>query len=398
MPGFTSLAHLVAARGQLSAGETVTTVAPLLGALADLHAAGIVHGHLAPASVLFSADGRPSIGDLGAAGLLGRSARPVEASSGFVAPEVVAGAEPTPAADVYAMAALGWLCLTGAPPAAASKRPPLTALRPGTPPRLVEILTTCLSTDPLARPCAAAAAVEVFDAAPAESVSLVQVSDPAAEMTRRIRAAAVPVPDVAPPSNGKRHRDLLVIGVVVLLAAVVLGGGAAGFLRRPPVSMPPVAARTVAPKTTASTVAPTSTPPSVTDVVVAPDSPRIAAAGLLQALADSRALAYVARNPALLDLVYAPGATGAVVDRDNIAAARKNGGTYLGLAFLVKDVAFLGGTSDTARVRATIVTPAYRTGQPDGRRVPHAQDIAGPSVLALRLTPDGWRILSLTAP
>jgi len=134
----------------------------------------------------------------------------------------------------------------------------------------------------------------------------------------------------------------------------------------------------------------------VTDVVGAPDSPRIAAARLLQALADARAIAYVARDPALLDLIYAPGATGAVVDRGNIAVARKNGGTYVGLGFHVRDVAFLAGTSDTARIRATIVTPAYQTGQPDGRRLPHAQDIVGPSVLALSLTPDGWRIRALT--
>jgi len=134
----------------------------------------------------------------------------------------------------------------------------------------------------------------------------------------------------------------------------------------------------------------------VTDVVTAPDSPRTAAARLLQALVDARALAYIARNSALLDLVYAPGAPGADRDHGNIATALKSGGTYLGLAFVVKDVAFLDGTSATARIRATIVTRAYRTGQPDGRKVTHPQDVVGPSVFALSLTPDGWRIRALT--
>ena len=97
----------------------------------------------------------------------------------------------------------------------------------------------------------------------------------------------------------------------------------------------------------------------MTDVVTARDSPRIAAAGLLQALVDARALAYAARNPVLLDLVYAPGATKAGADRANLATALENGATYLGLAFVVKDAAFLAGTSTTARIRATIVTPAY---------------------------------------
>ena len=391
-----TLAHVVETRGQLSVGETVTTVAPLFGALADLHHAGIVHGELAASNILFAADGRPVISDLGVARLLGRPACRVDADSGFVAPELVAGAEPSPAADVYAMAALGWFCLTGVPPAPATRRPSLTTLRPDTPPRLVEVLTSCLSTDPWARPSAGAAAVEAFDAAPAESVRLAPVFDPAAEMTRRIRAAAVPAPHLAAPSKSTRHRDLLAISVVALLVALALGGGAAWVWRRPPVPVQPVVVRTVTPVAPKSP--PTTTSRGVTDVVGAPDSPRIAAAQLLQALADARALAYATRNTALLDLVYAPGAAGAVVDQSNIAAARKNGGTYVGLAFHVKDVAFLKGMSDTARIRATVVTPAYQTGQPDGRTLPHAQDVAGPSVFTLRLTPDGWRILSLTAP
>ena len=379
-----SLATLLGSRGHLRPGETVTTVAPLFGALADLHAVGVVHGDLAPDNVLFSAEGRPLISDLGVVGLLGRHAGPADGSSGFLAPERVGGAETSPASDVYAMAALGWFCLTGAPPAPAVTRPSLTTLRPETPPRLVEVLTSCLSADPAARPSAGTAAVEVFDAAPAESVTLASVSDPATEITRRIRAAAVSAPTLASPSTSSRHRRPLVIGVVALLAAVALGGALTWFLRRPPVAVQPVARYTQS--------------KSIPDVMTAPDSPRIAAAALLQALVDTRALAYLARNPALLDLVYAPEATKAGVDRGNIATALKNGATYLRLVFVVKDVAFLDGTPDTARIRGTIVTPAYETGQPDGRKVSHAQEIVGPSVFTLSLTSDGWRILGLTAP
>ena len=397
-----TLAMLLGSRGHLRPGETVTAVAPLFGALADLHAVGVVHGDLAPDNVLFSAEGRPLISDLGVVGLLGRHTGPADGSSGFVAPELVRGAETSPASDVYAMAALGWFCLTGAPPAPAATRPSLTTLRPETPPRLVEVLTACLSADPAARPSAGAAAVEVFDAAPAESVTLASVSDPATEITRRIRAAAVSAPTLASPSTSSRHRRPLVIGVVALLAVVALGGALTWLLRRPPVAVQPVAVRSVAqptppPRTTPSAGAPAATPRSMTDVVTAASSPRIAAAALLQALVDTRALAYLARNPALLDLVYAPEATKAGVDRGNIATALKNGATYLGLAFVVKDVAFLDGTSDTARIRATIVTPAYETGQPDGRKISHAQEIVGPSVFTLSLTSDGWRITGLSA-
>lgn len=398
-----SLAQLLGARGQLTPGETVTTVAPLFRALADLHAAGAVHGDLAPGSVVFSVDGRPLIGDLGVSRLLGRHTGPFDGTSGFVAPELVGGAAPSAASDVYAMAALGWSCLTGAPPASAVTRPSLTTLRSKTPPRLVEVLTSCLSADPAVRPSAAAAALEIFDAAPAESVALASASDPAADITRRIRVAAASAAPLAPPPTRKRYRDPLVIGVVALLVAVAFGVGATWFLRRPLIAAAPVSTSatptaSTASSSTPSTVAPATTPQSVTDVVMVPDSPRVAAAGLLQTLVDARALAYVARNSILLDLVYAPGSTQADVDEGKITTALKNGGTYLGLSFVIKGAAFLDGTSDTARIRAIILTPAYETGQPDGRKVSHAQETVGPCVFSLSLTRDGWRILGLTTP
>ena len=391
-----SLTQVLGARGPLTPGETVTTVSPLLGALADLHAAGIAHGDLAPVNVLFSADGRPLISGLGVARLLGRHPVPADGSPGFRAPELVAGGEVSPASDVYAMAAIGWYCLAGAPPPPTATRPSSTTLRPEAPPRLFEVLTACLSSDPAARPSAVAAAVAVFDAAAPEPVRLASVSDPATEITRRVRAAAASAPTLAAPSNRKRRRDLLALGGVALIVVGSLGAATTWFLRRPPVPVQPTAVRSVAQPVPRS-VASLKTPRSMTEVVTAPDSPRVAPAGLLQALVGSRALAYLARNSALLDLVYAAGAPGAGVDRGNIGAALRNGGTYLGLEFVVKDVAFLDGTSNTARIRATVVTPAYQTGQPDGRKVPHAQDIAGPSVFALRLTSDGWRILALRA-
>jgi len=402
-----SLAHILADRGPLTPGETITTTAPLFGALADLHAAGIVHGGLTPEKILFTDDGRPQLSGSGVAGLLGRRIGLGDEPSGFVAPELIDGVDPSPASDVYALAAIGWFCLTGAPPVRATQGEGLT-VEPGTPPRLVQVLSSCLCTDPTARPSAGEVAADVFDASRPEPVHLGSVSDPAAEITRRIRAAAVSAPAVAPTSNANRHPSGLVIGVVALVVALALGGGATWFLRVRPVAAQPVSAQPAAvlaagqPSPTASMDrvprAPSATSPArITDVVTAPDSPRKAAADLLQALVDARALAYAARDPALLDLVYAAGATKAVADRANIATALKNGATYLGLRFVVKDVSFLDGTSRTARIRATIVTPAYRTGQPDGRKVDHPQEVVGPSVFSVKLAGDGWRILRMTA-
>ncbi|MEP7035148.1 MAG: protein kinase [Actinomycetota bacterium] len=395
-----SLAQVLGARGALSPGETITTVAPLFGALAELHTAGMVHGDLTPETVLFSGDGRPQMIAIGAIGLLGRRNGARGEASGFVAPEVAGGAAPSPASDVYAMAAIGWFCLAGVSPVPAAEGATLT-LGPETPPRLVQVLTSCLCTDPGVRPSAGMVATEVFDASRAEPVRMESPSDPAAEITRRIRLAAVPASPRPQARNRKGHRTALTVVIMALVVALALVSGATLFWRLHPEATGSLAARSAVrvPELVGGQRARgAAVPQKVTDVVTVRSSPKLAAMELLQALADARALAYAARDPGLLDLVYAPDAPKAALDRSNIAAALRNGATYLGLGFVVKDVAYLDGTSDTARIRATIVTPAYTTGHPDGRKLTHNQETVGPSVFTVGYVPDGWRILSMTAP
>src|SRR6476646_10037988 len=191
-----SLAAVVAGRGHLSAGECVTVLAPIARAVADLHTAGVLHGDLSPGNVLFAADGRPMLSDLGVARLTGERVEDVWATTGFVAPEVADGGQPSPAADVYALGALGWYALTGAAPPSVALRPPLPALAPQAPAGLLRVLVDCLARDPARRPAADQVAVDVFDAAPAEPVRLASGADPAVELTHRLRAAAAEPPAV----------------------------------------------------------------------------------------------------------------------------------------------------------------------------------------------------------
>ncbi len=72
-----SLDDLIAERGTLGPGEVVTACAPIAQALAELHAHGIVHGRVAADSVLFSADGRPMLANLGTGGSGQRPGPPV---------------------------------------------------------------------------------------------------------------------------------------------------------------------------------------------------------------------------------------------------------------------------------------------------------------------------------
>ena len=146
-----SLASLVAARGRFDPGEVSTLLVPLADALDHLHRRGVVHGDIAPGNVLFTGDGRPQLGDLGAARVLGTRTGDAWATPGFTDPALTradADGIDLRAADLWGLAAIGWFALTGRPPepaavgGAAADRAPV----------LGELLSQCLSADPVDRP------------------------------------------------------------------------------------------------------------------------------------------------------------------------------------------------------------------------------------------------------
>ncbi len=91
-------------------------------ALAAAHAAGVVHGAVHPRSVLIDEDGAVRLGDF----VVGRAlttavAQGADSSlwrglAGYLAPEVVVGEDPTPAADVFAVGAMLFTMLSGEVP------------------------------------------------------------------------------------------------------------------------------------------------------------------------------------------------------------------------------------------------------------------------------------------
>ena len=200
-----SYASVVSARGAPAPGEVVTSLSPVSRAVAHLHALGVVHADLSPGNVLFTGEGRPMVSDLGVARLFGERPETLHGTEGFTAPEVLMGAPPTPASDVYAIGALAWLGLTGAAPELPAERPALESVVRDQPVRLVQLVERCLSADPGARPTAASLAVDLYDAAVAEPVQLGDRSDPAASITHRIRASAR---SEAPPEPPPRRRRL----------------------------------------------------------------------------------------------------------------------------------------------------------------------------------------------
>ncbi len=170
-----SLGQLVAGRGSLGPGETVTVLTPIAQALAYLHGQGFTHGDVSPGNVLFTAHGKPLLADLGVARMVADArAVPDAGTEGFRDPAPVdavrAGLQPE--RDVYSLAALGWYCLTGRAPEPGAQRPPLPLLVPGVPAALAAALESGLHEDRRLRPSAAELASAVHRSAVAAPVDL----------------------------------------------------------------------------------------------------------------------------------------------------------------------------------------------------------------------------------
>ena len=179
-----TLERLIAAHpGGLGADALRAIVAPLLGALATLHAGGGVHRDVAPDTVIVRLDGGAVLLDLGAARrVIGDRVRATTVMlKGGYAPFEQYADDPDcrigPWSDVYALAAVMHHAIVGeAPPAAPLRamrdaRVPLAARRPaGWSEQALEAIDAALSVRPEARPRTAAAFAEALGLGPAAAV------------------------------------------------------------------------------------------------------------------------------------------------------------------------------------------------------------------------------------
>jgi hypothetical protein len=148
-------------------GAAARLVEVLARAMQAAHEARVLHRDLKPANVLLTADGTPKIADFGLAkkidGATGQTASgAILGTPSYMAPEQAAGKtkEVGPAADVYALGAILYECLTGRPPFKAatafdtvlqvlSDEPvPPGRVRPGVPSDLETICLKCLQKEP----------------------------------------------------------------------------------------------------------------------------------------------------------------------------------------------------------------------------------------------------------
>ena len=145
--------------------------AGLARALADIHAAGVVHRDLTPANVLLGPDG-PRVVDFGIAWFddtttLTRTGM-VLGTPAWMAPEQLGDDATTPASDVWAWAAVLVFAATGHPPVSGS-RPEVLQVRAargeldleGVPDWVLPVVRRALDPDPTRRPTAAQLAIEL---------------------------------------------------------------------------------------------------------------------------------------------------------------------------------------------------------------------------------------------
>jgi serine/threonine protein kinase len=139
-------------------------------ALAYVHQRGVVHRDIKPANILLDGSGRPYLADFGIAQTLGQQALTATGltlgTAPYLSPEQVAGKPVGPASDVYALGLVLLEGLTGKreyPGTGAETALARLSRSPQIPPHLpapwAPLLTAMTSTDPMARPSAAAVAV-----------------------------------------------------------------------------------------------------------------------------------------------------------------------------------------------------------------------------------------------
>ena len=419
-----SLAALLARRGRLRPGEAVTTIAPVAAALAHAHENGVVHGDLSPGNIVFTAEGRPVLTDLGVARVLGEAATG-EVTPAYVDPTVARGGAPGPASDVFGVAAAAFHALTGVPPwnaaspadtlqvAAAGEIPNLAELAPGAPPALIDVIHRGLAADPHDRGSAAAFALDLRHACRPEPVRLATGGASDAELGRTGRAPRTELTHQVPGRRPRPAPTVIEVGpagrlsavraglvaladrrttALALVAAVLVAAALAALVRSPAAEEP--TRPDVAAATSAAPVEARTARPSVPPVVPAEAPAAQDWAGVVGELYDRRAAAFEDGAVAELDTVYAPGSELLAADRSYVQELAAAGEVVRGFAPQVVRVEATAVGEDRVELDLVDRWPEYEVVGAAIRIEPGRPESAIRMVLVR--ADGGWRIESAT--
>lgn len=233
-----TLRRWVETYGALSDRAIATMVSGLAEALATLHAGGIVHRDLKPGNIVLTDTG-PVIIDFGISLLADATRLTADASItlgslSYLAPEALTQAPDTPARDVFALGGVLLFAATGHGPVGAGTLDQLKARTlhgewdlTDLPPQWHDVVTACLSTDPVLRPAAGQLGETVedgFNPAPPVPGWLTAAAHETSGGADDRRPGDVEVTKRSPGSGRKRLALIAVAGVLAVAgtAAVVV--------------------------------------------------------------------------------------------------------------------------------------------------------------------------------
>lgn len=264
VPG-TPLADVITERGPLPERLVRHIGAQVSEALAYAHEQGVLHNDVKPANILLDEDERARLIDFGISARPLQTIAPTEAvglvgTLPYLAPELIQGARPTPATDIYALGVTLFEALSGRTPWSGDRladrmtaEPPSVRLfAPEVSPSIEGVLRRALKPAPGERLRSAA--------------ELAAALDP--KDTRPIAVTAAPAPRARPSRFGWRTPLLVALGTVLLggsaFAVANRGDDGAAPSATPGPSAPAGVAATQATPATrppaTATPAPTSTP------------------------------------------------------------------------------------------------------------------------------------------
>ena len=237
------LTEYVAEYGPLAPARIHSIATGMAEALSSVHAAGLLHRDIKPTNVLMERD-QPVLIDFGLA-MAAEDARLTHTgwllgTPSYLAPELVYGAEPTPAVDVHAWAATVCYAATGRSPYGGG---PAVAVMDrirrgewqlrGVPEPMRRIIGPCLSYDPRQRPSAdqllrwlAVTPPDAVAPTPPQSTRpvTVQMATPVTPSAAAPRRAPAPAPPAPPPPSPEPTPSMVELAKLMRIVAGVLAG------------------------------------------------------------------------------------------------------------------------------------------------------------------------------